>query len=193
MFEYNSCNAFKKLPIKHWMKHTATIPKGFLRYFVLKLLSLKPMSGSELLEEIGKRTFGKWKPSPGSIYPMLAWLQENGIIEGVPTEETGVKRYKLTEKGKKLLEKEIAIKKELKTKLKFMIPSLTFGFLWTTPYRFKELIEFEEAERRFLSAIFELTENLESKFSKDVVEEVKKILDEASQKIEKINLNLKKG
>ena len=34
-------------PFKHWMKHMAMVPKGFLRYKVLKLLNEKPMSGSE--------------------------------------------------------------------------------------------------------------------------------------------------
>ncbi|MEM3506590.1 MAG: PadR family transcriptional regulator [Candidatus Bathyarchaeia archaeon] len=191
MLEHNYYNVFEKFPIRHWRRHTAAVPKGFLRYFVLKLLSLKPMSGVELLEEIGKRTYGKWKPSPGSIYPLLAWLQENGIIEGVPTEEVGIKRYRLTEKGKKLLEKESAIKEELRTKLKFIIPSLTSCSLWTTSHKFEHLVEFEEIEKRFLLALFELTENLESKFSKEIVEEIKKVLYEALQKIEEINAKLK--
>lgn len=148
------------------------------------------MSGAEIIEEIGKRTSGKWKPSPGSIYPLLAWLQDNEVIEEVPTDETGIKRYKLTEKGKKLLEKEKAIKKELRAKLKFIVPPLTFGLFWT-PQRYEDAIKFEESERRFLSALFELTENLEKKFSKEVLDKVKGILDEASQKIEEINRELR--
>jgi len=180
----------KKFPVKHWIRHTAAIPKGFLRFFVLKLLNLKPMSGAELIEEIGKRTSGRWKPSPGSIYPLLAWLQDNEIIKEIPTEETGIRRYKLTEKGKKLLEKETEIKRELKTKLKFIVPPLTLGFLWSTRCSPEETFEIEESERRFLSALFELTEKLEAKFSKEALDEVKKILDEASQKIEEINRRL---
>jgi len=39
-------------PFQHWMKHTASVPKGFLRYYVLKLLKEKPMSGSEIMVEI---------------------------------------------------------------------------------------------------------------------------------------------
>jgi DNA-binding PadR family transcriptional regulator len=191
MFEHHYCNTFERFPLRYWKRHTAAVPKGFLRYFVLRLLSLKPMSGAELLEEIGKRTSGGWRPSPGSIYPLLAWLQENKVVEEAPAEEAGVKRYKLTEKGKKLLEEETAIKEGLKTKLKFIIPSLILCFLWTTPHKFEDLVELEKVERRFLSALFELTENLESKFSKEIIDEVKKILDEASQKIENINTRLK--
>lgn len=181
----------KVFPVSHWIRHTAAIPKGFLRYFVLKLLSQKPMSGAEIIEEVGKRTCGEWKPSPGSIYPLLAWLQDHGVIQEVPTEEAGVKRYKLTEKGQKILEKETAIKKELKAKLKFLMPPLIFGLLWAAPHEYEEAIELQEAERKFISALFEFIENLEAKFSKEALNDVKRILNEASQKIEEINKKLK--
>ncbi len=191
MFKHSNHHS-EKFRIRHWMKHTAVIPKGFLRYFVLKLISLKPMSGAEIIEEIGKRTCGRWKPSPGSIYPLLAWLQDNEIIEEAPTEEAGVKRYKLTEKGQKIVEKSEVIRKELKAKFKFLIPPLTLALLWTTPSDYEEAIKLEEAERRFMSAIFELVENLEEKLSKEVLDEVKEILIEASQKIEEINKKLRR-
>lgn len=181
----------ERFPVKHWIKHTAAVPKGFLRFFVLKLLNLKPLSGAELIEEIAKRTSGKWKPSPGSIYPLLAWLQDKGIVEEVPTEEAGIRRYKLTEKGKKLLEKEAEIRRELKTKLKFIVPPLTLSFLWSAKCLPEETLEIEESERRFLSAIFELTEKLQDKFSKEVLDEVKRVLDEASRKIEEITKKLR--
>ena len=188
---HHSHHEHKVFPARHWIRHTAAIPKGFLRHFVLKLLSQKPMSGAEIIEEVGKRTCGEWKPSPGSIYPLLAWLQDHGVIQEVPTEEAGVKRYKLTEKGQKILEKETAIKKELKAKLKFLMPPLIFGLLWATPHEYEEAVEFQEAERKFISALFEFIENLEAKFSKEALDDVKKILDEASQKIEEINKKLK--
>jgi len=82
------------------MRHTAAVPKGFLRYYVLKLLNEKPMSGSEMMSEIEKQTNGCWKPSPGSIYPLIAWLQDQGHIKEAPEQEAGIKRYTLTEQGK---------------------------------------------------------------------------------------------
>ena len=63
----------------NWLRHNAMVPKGFLRYHVLEALNQKAMSGSELMDEIQKHTGGNWKPSPGSIYPLLAWLQDNAI------------------------------------------------------------------------------------------------------------------
>jgi len=84
-------------PFRHWLRHMAAVPKGYLRYQVLELLNEKPMSGSEIMNEIEKRTGGCWKPSPGSVYPLLAWLQDNGYVREVPVEESGVKRYTLTD------------------------------------------------------------------------------------------------
>ncbi len=88
---------------KRWMRHVASVPKGYLRTYVLKLLSEKPMSGAEIMDEISRRTGGFWKPSPGSIYPLLAWLQDNGYISEVQTIRDGSKRYTLTDKGRKVL------------------------------------------------------------------------------------------
>ena len=64
------------LPFKYWMRYMAAVPKGFLRYQVLELLNEKPLSDSEITNEIEKKTNGCWKPSPGSVYPLLAWLQD---------------------------------------------------------------------------------------------------------------------
>ena len=99
--------------VKHWMRHTAMVPKGFIRYHVLEVLNQKPMSGSEIMNEIEKRTGGFWKPSPGSIYPLLAWLQDNGYIKELPI-ENGLKRYELTKSGKLLFEEQKKIRKKVR-------------------------------------------------------------------------------
>ncbi len=68
---------------------------GGLRTFVLNLVYEKPMRGSEIMDEMGKRTMGWWKPSPGSIYPLLSRMEEDGYIV---RNEDG--RYQITERGK---------------------------------------------------------------------------------------------
>ncbi|MCW4013017.1 MAG: PadR family transcriptional regulator, partial [Candidatus Bathyarchaeota archaeon] len=60
------------------------VPRGMLRPITLILLNEKPMSGSEIAEEI--EYYAEWKPSPGSIYPLLSSLQETGFIE--PNEDS---------------------------------------------------------------------------------------------------------
>ncbi|MBI3027569.1 PadR family transcriptional regulator [Candidatus Woesearchaeota archaeon] len=74
--------------------------RGFLSFIVLRLISRKSMSGEDIREEIKKRR--GTKPSPGTVYPVLKTLSENGFIKEV--EYAGKeKKYKLTSKGKKEL------------------------------------------------------------------------------------------
>ncbi len=77
------------------------MPKGLLRYLSLKLMQGKPMSGSEITESIEEHA--DWKPSPGSIYPMLKKLQETGLIEPHIDTNHDLKRFQITEKGKREL------------------------------------------------------------------------------------------
>ncbi|UCE09704.1 MAG: PadR family transcriptional regulator [Candidatus Thorarchaeota archaeon] len=76
-----------------------TIPRGLLRLIVMTLLKDQDMTGSEIMDTLAKRHGGKWRPSPGSIYPLLESLSEKGLIEVVGTEGRS-KTYGLTEVGK---------------------------------------------------------------------------------------------
>ena len=58
------------------------------------------MSGAEIVETIERETNGKWKPSSGSIYPLLGWFQDKGLAGEVIIVNSGMKRYSLTDKGK---------------------------------------------------------------------------------------------
>jgi DNA-binding PadR family transcriptional regulator len=171
------------------MRHTAIVPKGFIRYQVLELLSEKPMSGSEIISEIEKKTGGRWKPSPGSIYPLLSWLQENSFIEEVASEEGGIKRYNLTEKGKALYEEQKKIRAKFRKDARFMPPPF-LGGLWfrIPPEKTREL---RDSMFRVFSAFFELGNSLEKKFSEQAIENVEKILNETAEKLEELNKKLK--
>ena len=78
------------------------VPKGMLRHITLNILKREPMSGSELTEQIYEYT--DWRPSPGSMYPLLASLQEEGLIMPYEDEDTTLKRFTLTDEGTRLLE-----------------------------------------------------------------------------------------
>ncbi len=80
--------------------------KGFLSFLVLRLIMKNPMSGEEIRKELERRK--GTKPSPGTIYPVLKALSENGWI-GEMKDKRKEKKYKITLKGKK--EVEIANKK----------------------------------------------------------------------------------
>ena len=55
-----------------------------------------------MIQEIAERTGGAWKPSPGSIYPTLQQLEDEGLV--VQTEEGGRKAYALTDEGRSYVE-----------------------------------------------------------------------------------------
>jgi len=116
-------------PMRRWLQHTAAVPKGFLRYRVMQLLKERPMSGSELTSEVEKETGGRWKPKPGSMYPLLKHLLEDGLTTELPV-EGGIKRYELTEEGKIFFEEDICGSGEIRAKLGFgHFPMHSFPFL----------------------------------------------------------------
>ncbi|TFB98133.1 PadR family transcriptional regulator [Cryobacterium sp. HLT2-28] len=74
--------------------------RGDVRAAVLALLAEKPMHGYQIIHEIEERSGGAWKPSPGSVYPTLQLLADEGIIGA--EESNGRKTYSLTDEGRRL-------------------------------------------------------------------------------------------
>lgn len=75
--------------------------RGDVRSATLALLAERPMHGYELISEISQRTEGLWQPSPGSIYPTLQLLEDEGLITAEPDEQGSRRRYSLTEEGRR--------------------------------------------------------------------------------------------
>jgi DNA-binding PadR family transcriptional regulator len=69
-----------------------------VRPALLALLLERPMHGYEMIQELESRTGGIWRPSPGSVYPTLQLLEDEGLIEAEAT--GGRKRFSLTEAGR---------------------------------------------------------------------------------------------
>jgi hypothetical protein len=74
--------------------------RGDVRAAVLALLAEKPMHGYQIIHEIEERSGGSWKPSPGSVYPTLQLLADEGIIGA--EESNGRKTYSLTQEGRRV-------------------------------------------------------------------------------------------
>ncbi|NKZ11794.1 helix-turn-helix transcriptional regulator [Mycolicibacterium septicum DSM 44393] len=73
--------------------------RGDVRAAILTLLAERPMHGYEMTQEIATRSHNLWKPSPGSVYPTLQLLVDEGLI--TPTETEGSKKtFELTEDGR---------------------------------------------------------------------------------------------
>ncbi|MFE6281551.1 PadR family transcriptional regulator [Streptomyces sp. NPDC057877] len=72
--------------------------RGDVRASILALLKDRPMHGYEMIQEIAERSGGAWKPSPGSVYPTLQMLEDEGLIASET--EGGKKLFSLTEAGR---------------------------------------------------------------------------------------------
>jgi DNA-binding PadR family transcriptional regulator len=66
------------------------------------LLAEEPRNGYQLMQTIEERSGGRWRPSPGSVYPTLAQLEDEGLIRGI--ERDGTKLFELTDQGREHVE-----------------------------------------------------------------------------------------
>ena len=72
--------------------------RGDVRAAALVLLDEEPRNGYQLMQEIEQRSEGAWRPSPGSVYPALALLEDEGLVR--VTESDGRKAFQLTDEGR---------------------------------------------------------------------------------------------
>ena len=68
---------------------------------VLTLLDERPMHGYELITEFETRSEGRWRPSPGAIYPALEKMESNGAVTS--TDVDGKRQFALTDRGRQML------------------------------------------------------------------------------------------
>ncbi len=76
--------------------------RGDVRLALMRLLAEEPRNGYQLMQAIEERSEGLWRPSPGSVYPTLAQLEDEGLISSVEAE--GARRFQITDAGREHLE-----------------------------------------------------------------------------------------
>ena len=76
--------------------------RGDVRTAILLLLAEEPRNGYQLMQEIEERSEGVWRPSPGSVYPALQQLEDEGLVRTVETD--GRKLFELTDAGKQFVD-----------------------------------------------------------------------------------------
>jgi len=76
--------------------------RGMLPLFLLTLLRTRPFHGIELMRSIEEMSEGTWKPSPGSVYPLLRRLERDGLVKGKWQRSRGAPKriYRLTALGR---------------------------------------------------------------------------------------------
>lgn len=76
---------------------------GDLRLFLLARIADQPMHGYELIRDIESRCGGAYSPSPGTVYPGLALLEDQGLIRSIHADDSGKKQFEITEEGRRVI------------------------------------------------------------------------------------------
>jgi DNA-binding PadR family transcriptional regulator len=78
------------------------VRRGDVRLAIIDVLAVEPMNGYQVIQQIAERTHGVWKPSPGSVYPTLQQLQDEGLVREAG--EGGRRQFELTDDGRAYVE-----------------------------------------------------------------------------------------
>ena len=167
--------------ISDWFSRVGSaIPRGFSRHYILELLSEQPMTGKEIIDKAIVQTGGKWKPSPGLIYPLLGRLLGEGLIE---EHENG--RYRVTKKG-------ISISSDIKSAHNIIQKHLEVVFRIGNMGRFMtmDLIDRLSAIGSTLSSNLDrMTEEEKNKYKEFLVNELNKLSKQDKIKIHDKNID----
>lgn len=102
--------------LSQWIQRVgSSVPRGFSRYFILEALKKNPSTGKEIIDAATLQSGGKWKPSPGLIYPLLGRLLDENLIE-----ETKDGKYQITRKGRSMTDDLETLNKIVKNQLDVM-------------------------------------------------------------------------
>ena len=166
---------------RHWSRRTSSVPKGYLRSWVLEMLNEQPMSGAEIMREIEAKTSRRRRPSPGSVYPLLSWLLDSGYTQELSDSEAGVRRYRLTEEGKRFFEEHEQRRSQDRSARFF--GSQFDDWEGRMP---EEAREFAESWHQMRRAGRALRRKLRDDYSEALVTEAKKLVDDFVEKISQL-------
>lgn len=81
--------------------HGARAGRGNVRAAILALTAEAPMHGYQIIRELSERSGGRWSPSPGSVYPTLQMLEDEGLVSG--DQRDGKRVFSITDAGRAVL------------------------------------------------------------------------------------------
>jgi DNA-binding PadR family transcriptional regulator len=99
-------DAWSEMWSEWWRGPTPRCERGLVRYLVLDALATQPRHGYEVIQAVGEKSGGGYKPSPGVVYPTLQMLEELGHARTVAHGDRKV--YELTEEGRRDLSEHAA-------------------------------------------------------------------------------------
>ncbi len=86
----------------HFARRGPKVRRGDVRAAILDVLAVEPMNGYQVIQQVAERSGGAWKPSPGSVYPTVQQLEDEGLVEGY--EEAGRRLLRLSAEGRSYVE-----------------------------------------------------------------------------------------
>lgn len=118
--------------------------QGDLKYVILRLLEEKPRHGYDIIKELEERSGGAYSPSPGTVYPTLTLLEDQGFARALE-EEGGRRIYEITDEGRKHLAEHSTTVDDIFSRISRFVEGFvdtpmmelnqTFGGLGRTTYR----------------------------------------------------------
>ena len=162
--------------LSNWLARVGSaIPRGFSRHYILGLLEGEPMTGKEIIDKAILQSGGKWKPSPGLIYPMLGRLLEEGLIS-----ETESGKYKITSRGLDSTAEADSVNNIMQKQLDVVMRVGSVG-----KFMAMDMIDRLSAMGLSLSSnLDKMTEQEREKYKQFLVSELKKLQEQESKKDE---------
>jgi len=99
-------DAWSEMWAEWWRGPAPRVDRGLVRYLVLDAVAQQPRHGYEIIQVIGERSGGAYKPSPGVVYPTLQMLEELGHARTVTKDDRKV--YAISDRGRRDLEEHAA-------------------------------------------------------------------------------------
>jgi DNA-binding PadR family transcriptional regulator len=165
--------------LSEWISRVGSvIPRGFSRHYILGLLNEQAMTGKEIIDKAVMQSDGKWRPSPGLIYPLLGRLLDEGLIE-----ETENGRYKITRKGMEITADIESVRNIMQKQLEVMLRIGNVGRLMAI-----DLIDRVTTIGSALSSNLDgMTQEERNKYKQFLINELRK-LDEKEKDRERVNI-----
>src|SRR5713226_2611860 len=104
---------------RHWFG------SGDMKYVILKLLQDKPRHGYEVMKELEEQSQGCYSPSPGTVYPTLQWLEDEGLVRAGDVD--GKKVYEITDAGRAFLDEHKDVVEEIFERVKDAVDDVLGG------------------------------------------------------------------
>ncbi|MFO0583888.1 MAG: helix-turn-helix transcriptional regulator [Anaeromyxobacter sp.] len=89
---------FRRFPWEGAQRGGPRARRGDIRAAILALLAEAPRNGYQIMQEVEQRSQGLWRPSPGSVYPALQQLEDEGLVKAEAS--GGGREFQLTEQGR---------------------------------------------------------------------------------------------